>query len=355
MPQADGSAKEQRLDVIIATQRNRRLHFFDASSLEPLGSFVVHHLAHTVSASPDGRTLYVQQALTPDGNGCCALLAIDLLTKRMCPMVEPSNLAVPTPDGQTVFTQRGAVGIEVFDARTLARMPIIEAPGNYHLHPSQDSRWLFGTTSWQGPSLDIIDIKEGALVQRLSIPQKAWPSGTWLGDKFYLHARENGQSRLWVAAAHAKALEAPYQLDLPDLMETRGPGLLQLIAGGNRLFLFEIFGHKLDRRRGGKKDLPGGVFLIDPDSRKLISHLAPEIHFSRLVVSSDGRTVYGIDSGQLDWNGPVRLLKLDVEGKVLVEQILETDVWFLAWASVPESLIPRGEVGTIPCSAQSGR
>jgi len=107
---ANLSEKDQNVDVLVATRRNRRLDFFDVGSLELLGSFRIHHLAHSVSASPGGRTLYLQQAAAPNGNSCCALFSLDLTTKVMCPLIEPSNLGVPTPDGLRVFTQRGNVG-----------------------------------------------------------------------------------------------------------------------------------------------------------------------------------------------------------------------------------------------------
>ena len=55
-------------EVILATQRDHALHVIDAETLEPLGRFVVHNLAHWVGASPDGRRLYLAQAETPDGN-----------------------------------------------------------------------------------------------------------------------------------------------------------------------------------------------------------------------------------------------------------------------------------------------
>jgi hypothetical protein len=34
--------------------------------------------------------------------------------------------------------------VEVFDAKSLARLPVIKAPGNYDLTVSPDSQWLFG-------------------------------------------------------------------------------------------------------------------------------------------------------------------------------------------------------------------
>jgi hypothetical protein len=343
------ASKDQNVDVLIATRRNRRVDFFDISSLDLLGSFAVHPLAHSVCVSPNGRTLYLQQAATPNGNSCCALFSLDLATRVLCPLIEPSGVGIPTSDGLRVFTQRGNVGIEVFDAKTLVRLPTLQAPGIYRLSVSGDSRWLFGTTNWKGPSVDIFDLKSGRLARRLMLPKGSLPSGEWLGDKFYVHALGSGRSHLWMVTPEAQTLGSPFEIDLPNLPESRGPTFLQMLAGGNHLFLFEVFGHKLDPRRRNVS-LGGGVFVINPSDGSVISHLAPTIQFSRLVVSRDGRTLYGIDSGQLDWHGPVRLLKIDTEGgSILVQRSLDTDVWFIAQAKVPKQLIPRGVLETQPC------
>ena len=69
----EATATPTTREVILATQRDQRLHFFDAATLEPLGAFVVHSPAHHVSASSDGRTIFLAQGATPDGSGCCAL------------------------------------------------------------------------------------------------------------------------------------------------------------------------------------------------------------------------------------------------------------------------------------------
>ena len=343
------SEKDQNVDVLVATRRNRRVDFFDVSSLDLLGSFAIHNLAHSVCVSPNGRTLYLQQPATPNGNSCCALFSLDLATRVMCPMIEPSSVGVPTPDGLKVFTRRGNVGIEVFDARTLVRLPTIQAPGVYRLSVSPDSRWLFGTTSWKGPSVDIFDLKSGTLASRLMLPKGSLPSGAWLGDKFYVHGWMGGRSHLWTVTPEAQALGSPVEFDLPNLPESRGPTFLDMLAGGSHLFLFEVYGHKLDPRRSGPS-LGGGVFVISPSNGDVVSHLAPTIQFSRLVASSDGRTLYGIDSGDLEWKGPVRLLKLDTErGSIVAQRTLDTDVWFITAARVPKQLIPRGVLDTVPC------
>jgi hypothetical protein len=47
-------------------------------------------LAESVVASPDGRRLFVAQALPADEHSCCALFALDLRAKSLCPLIEPA-------------------------------------------------------------------------------------------------------------------------------------------------------------------------------------------------------------------------------------------------------------------------
>jgi len=101
---------------------------------------------------------------------------------------------------------------EVFDARTLVRLPTIQAPGNYRFSVSPDNRWLFGTTSWKGPSIDIFDLRSGMLARRHMLPKGSWPRGEWLGDKFYVHALDGGRSLLWTVTPEAETLGSPVEL-----------------------------------------------------------------------------------------------------------------------------------------------
>ena len=52
--------------------------------------------------------------------GCCALYAIDLKTHEMTKLIEPTSSIALSPDGQYVLTQRGAVGVEVFQRTYVA-------------------------------------------------------------------------------------------------------------------------------------------------------------------------------------------------------------------------------------------
>ncbi|MBI4483917.1 MAG: hypothetical protein HY652_13655 [Acidobacteria bacterium] len=335
--------------VILTTQRKRRLHVFDASTLERLGYFTINDNANSVTATPDGRRLFIAQGPTPESDGCCALFVLDLATGAICKLIDPSSLAVTSPDGRWLFTQRGAVGIEIFDASTLARLPIMDAPGFYRLLPSPDGRWMFGTTNWRGPSLDVFDLEKRTLVRRLALPRGSAPRGAWLDEQFYLYAHDHKQGNLWKVKPETTELDVPVQIALPDLATDNKPLFHELIVGGERLFLYEPFGHKLDRRHRSAKAVPGGIFAIEPSSGNVIGYWTSSVHFHQVMASSDGRHLYGLDSGPLGWRGPVRLLKLDAtSGTVLAERLLENDVWFMALARLPKLLAPHGEVQPKP-------
>ena len=350
-----GSANDLR-EVIVATQRKSRLHVFDANTLRPLGYFTVNNNAHSVVASPDGLKLFLEQPAPPDVNGCCALFALDLVSHKLCKLISPSSLGAPTPDGRWLFTQRGNIGIEVFDAKTLVRLPKIDAPGLYRLLPSPDSRWLFGITYSQrghGPSLDIFDIENKVLVRRLPVSNDPLPQGIWLGDQFFLYADDGNQGKLWRVTPETTELDTPLKISIPDLSPGKQTIRRTLIAGGKHLFLYEGFGGKLSRSRDGNQEIPGGVFSIEPSSGKIVDHLSRSAHFAKIIASADGQWLYGIDLATTEWSGPARLLKLDASnGAIMAERALEQDVWFISLAKLPASAIPQGAIQPEPCESR---
>lgn len=351
---------ETRQVIFAAAMRSLgRLHLFDAATLEPLGYVVTSKVVDDVSVAPDGQTVFIAQATTPEGQGCCALFALDLATGAMCRLNEPALHSVPSPDGRWVFTQRGNVGLEVFDARTLARMPTIEAPGVYGLHPSPDSRWLFGLTNWDGPSIDIFDLGLMRLVRRLPVPadrDKDWSgdNGVWLGEYFYyyLHQSEH-QAYLWTITPERSSLDAPVALTvaLPGVTGAQLPAHANLVGGGGRLFVYTPLSwwSKVDPRSTGEA-VTGGVFVVEPTKGKVAAHLVPSQDFGRVIASPDGRYLYGLVEEGPRREGPVRLLKLDaVTGTVLAEHMLPSDAWSITTATLPETLVPRGEVQPAAC------
>lgn len=272
-----------------------------------------------MSASPDGRTLYLEQPPPSRPNGCCALFSLDLATAALCELIYPSSPGVTSPDGRLLFTQRGNVGVEVFDAKSLAKLPVIRAPGGYTLYVSPDSRWLFGAQSWVDTSLDIFDIGRGELVRRLGLPGERSPRGAWLGNRFYLYAHDGKQGNLWQVTPETTELAAPKNIALPIASSNGRPISQQMLAARDRLIVFEQLGWwlKMDRRSEDAEPL-GGLFSIDPATGEF-EHLAPATNFAQLLTSEDGRNLYGIDAGMREENQP-SLLRLDARtGRILKE------------------------------------
>lgn len=338
-------AADDGQNVILATRRAGRVEVFDAATLQPLGTIGVDPLAESIEASPDGHTLFIAQAMLSIRNSCCGLFALNLDSKEMCFLREPAMKATPSPDGQKLFFQRGNVGIEVFDAKTLARLPTIKAPGNYALKPSPDGRWIMGTTNWKTPSVDIFDMAAGAMVRHLDVPYSS--SGAWAGNRFLLYGFDGHQGALWTLTPESTTLGPALKVAIPDI-----PGGCQpqnLAVGGDHLFLYELYGAKLDRRDDCGAKVPGGAFEIEASTGTVLSHLAPSLYFGRLAVSADGQHLYGIVISK-SWTG-IRLVEVDRKtGDIVAEQRLEDDVWNIALGRIPAGLVPRGYVTPAACS-----
>lgn len=348
---ASATAQVQKTrEVIIATRRNHRVVVFDARSLAQLGQFIVSEGAETVRASPDGRTLFLQQPPPSEPNGCCALFSLDLATGSLCELVFPSSPGVMSPDGRLLFVQRGNVGVEVFDAKSLARLPVIKAPGGYSLYVSPDSRWLFGAQSWVDTSLDVFDLERREMVRRLALPAQRTPRGAWLGNRFYLYAHDGREGNLWQITPDTTELAAAKKIALPVPNRDGKAVYQQVVAAGDRLIAYEPLGWWLkSARRKEDAEMLGGLFSIDP-ATGAFEHLAPGTDFTLVVASEDGRNLYAIDAGTAAQTRPTTLLRLESKtGTILKKRDLARDVWNITVARLPESLIPRGRVWTTPC------
>ncbi|HEX8797929.1 MAG TPA: hypothetical protein VF772_04915, partial [Terriglobales bacterium] len=139
-------------------------------------------------------------------------------------------------------------------------------------------------------------------------------------------------------------LGPPVKVNLPFVApecELHDQGILGDLG---RLLVFELFGGKGDRRGGCSKDIPGGVFLVNPQSGRQITHIAPELHFAQLISRKDGAELYGIDLASPDWTS-IALVRLNATtSQILVRQNLPSDVWFIDLANIPEELLPHGQV-----------
>lgn len=367
---AAGSQGQTR-EVVLAIQRNHRLHVFDSDTLEPLGRIVgLNNLLEHVSVSPNGQTLYLAQAATFDGDGCCALFAFNLSTSEMCYLIEPAMDSLPSPDGRWLFAQRGSVGIDVIDVATRARTTIatfdmrrahenrddLPLRGNYALYPSNDGRWMFGVALWQKPSLGIFDLWSHTMVRELRIPVA---SGARVGSQFYLYENAGRQPRLFAVKPEMTRLGPPLPItgSTPGLTPAQLPTSAHLIATDDRLLVYQPVAPWLMSRVDAVPSR--GIFVIDPAPGVLTGHLAPSAQFARVVVGTDGQRLYGLDAGQSSQErsdlGP-RLLAVDGRtGEVLAERSLGQDAWHLAVAQVPASLVPRGDVHPTACRAERAR
>ncbi len=333
--------------VLLGAHREGWIEVLGLDSFSPIARFQVGRKADSVAASPDGRILYITQKLSSDPNGCCALYAVDLIHRSMTFMIEPATRAVVSPSGDRVFTQRGNVGVEVFDGRTLKKLPTLKSRASYSLHPSPDGRWLYGVTNsgdiltrntQEGPALHIFDLQRNERVRQLSLPYPAI-DGAWIDNIFYLVGFDGEQGHLWRVTADLTALDRGQAFPLPGLTRDRRDLIpLAAFASGAHLFIYERFGMKIDRRDGGK-EVSGGIFEVDPAKAQVVRRLAPELHFARLVAAPDGRALYGIDVESSAWKFP-KIVKLDVgSGRVEVMENLPADVWSLGVATIPSELL----------------
>lgn len=322
--------------VLVASRRAGWIEFINPQTLQTINRFEMGRLAESVTVSADGRTLFIAKAMHSEPEGCCGLYALDLEKGSLSPVIEPAHRVALSPKADRLFTQRGNAGIEVFELKSLARMPAIKAPGIYALHPSPDGRWLFGITEWDGPSLDIFDIQANQLTARVVI----WfdsPSGVWLDDRFYLYAFDGHFGHLWAATPETANFNAGRVIRFPHAVTSENAVTHTLIGAGGRLFLYEQFGTKLDH----DKPSPGGLFEIDPATGAVKNYLTPELHFGRLLVSAGGETLYAIDLPRRNWTTPT-LVKLDSNtGKIQAKQELDPDVWNIALADIPAELLGR--------------
>lgn len=342
---ANGAQDKQT--VLLAAHRAGKVEVFDPVTLAPIGSINVLPLADGITSSPNGKFLYIPEGVAPDFNGCCALYALELETGKMTRLVMPTTRATVSPDGRYVVTQRGNVGIDVFDGRTLAQESPVQrsvAPGLYGLSFSSDARLLFGVTNSPQPSLDIFDVGSRQLVRRYSVSDGVSLLGTWVRDDFYLYSYHGADGQIWKVNVGSPTLGLPLTVRFPDAVPTCGMPDEKILGAGNRIFLYEAFGSKADRRLTCKTSIPGGVHSIDPETGNVLPALAADAHFNSLIASPDGKELYGIDVRNPNWDS-IALLRLNAAtGELLAKKELTPDVWIIDLASLPPKLVPHGEI-----------
>jgi hypothetical protein len=141
------------------------------------------------------------------------------------------------------------------------------------------------------------------------------------------------------------ALLASVALNAQDanryILATRRSGAIEIIdpesltglaAASGNLFLYEMFGWKLDRRTNCF-GVQGGAWIVEPSSGRLLAHVAPDLHFSELIADREKGELYGISAGDPNWRSGIELVRMDAQdGRILQSRTLEDDYWRIAFA-----------------------
>ncbi len=325
-----GSVALQAQDAnryILATRRSGAIEIMDPESLATIGRIHFDLPSKSVglngiSASADGTTLYVEGPI-PNGpnqsvgsGGCCVLYSIDLATLQT----------------------RQVAGI----GGTASRARFVTSDGiTYPVAP------LSGSEA-RAPSgaVDLYDPTQGKFVRYLApsgLGQGWWRNGIRVNDRFVFYAAEDDGSaaRLWSISSDGTHVSVPVEsfADVPGCSSSAETGL----AGAtNNLFLYEMFGWIGDRR-DQCKGVPGGAWIVDPSTGKLLVHVAPNLYFHELVANRDAGELYGISVSDPNWRSGVELVRIDArDGSILRSRVLESDFWSISFGSLHS--IPAGDV-----------
>ncbi len=302
-----------------------------------------------VSASADGTIVYVEGPITglPDASGsCCFLYSVDLATLHAKTVAgiwgSRSREAFVISDGVVHRTA------ELSPSGSIADM------GGDQLHLDPPGHLLFGVRGFRGPALDVYDLVRGSIIRRLTptgLDGDWYPSGAWSGDRFYFYAaRSDGSAaRLWAVSAKTEQLGPGVAVktfgQIPGCSRGR---LEEITAAGGNLFVYERFGTKIDRRDLCHTQIPGGAWLVNPETGRLVRHDAPHLHFAALIPGRAEPVLYGLTAeGGSTWKAPVELVRIDArDGRVMQSRVLDTDIWRIATASLRAA--PTGDVRAVP-------
>jgi hypothetical protein len=290
-----------------------------------------------ISAGFDGSTLYVEGPLPSDPHGCCAPYMIDLTTLR-------AKVAAGIPGSGTRNSLVSSGGV-VYPA-ALTRAGTVQGMDNDLLHLSPNRRWLFGVRNFQGPVLDVFDMERGFVVRRLApqrLEENVAASGAWAGGHFFLYVALPGAlGRLWVVSPETEQLGDGVEVGpIGQAAGCPGPITRAVTTAGGNLFLYELFGFKGDRRAQCRGRVPGGAWMADSATGKLVRQIAPDLHFSALIADRASAMLYGLAPGGAGWEPPVQLVRINAgDGRVLQSRVLDPGFWRIAVVSLRS--IPSG-------------
>jgi hypothetical protein len=317
--------------VLLASRRGGWIEAIRLDTLQTVSRIRVPTMVERVASDVSGQQLFVIAHKTRQ-SGCCVLFALDPQSLQLSSLLEPVQSATFTID--RLFTQRGNMGIEVFDSHTLIHLPTIRTPGIYQLRPSPDGQRLFGITHWPEPSLDLFDIGQGVMIARKAVTGVSTLTGAWLGPQYFLFTVQSGRAKLWPVRSDDGEMGHAVSLSFAGSFWDCKLTPYDVIASGARLVIYGQFGLKSD----GACAVPGGFLVVDPATGAVTDRLASSLRFRQMVASSDGRALWGLDVGDPAW-GKVRIVKIDAAtGQVIDEKLLDSDIWYLTTGQIPHEM-----------------
>lgn len=326
-------------DVILVAGGTHLVEVIDSDSLEtygrihfqfPIGSVGING----VGLSADGTTVYVEGPISSAPNTCCHLYATDVATLQ-------TGVAASIPGSPSRDSFVISEGV-VHRRTSLPATALSAGMRNSRLHLSADGRWLYGVRNGGGAALTVFDVAEERVAREFALPDaggNSFQSGTWAGDRFYLFAaREDGLGRLWIMLPETTQLGEGINVEFGRISGCREPASKTLTAAGGRLFMYEVFGFKGDRRNCNAA-VPRGAWMVDPASGRLLNHVAGDVALSALMGDRTKPVLYGLGSGNL--------LRIDaVSGAVLKAR--GVDSGFLRMAVGAMRVVPSGDVVAVP-------
>lgn len=304
--------------VLLAATRAGGVEVIDPATLATIVRISTPYNTNSVAASADGKRLFIA-APGRLGSGCCSIFALDPPSQRMMEFESPA-LEV-TIAGDRVLAQRGNAGIDVFDAHTLAPLPVIAAQAHYELKASPSGQAAFGITRSPEPALDLFNLVSGQRIVSHVFAPGAILAGTYVGNDYYLFAVEEGEARVH----HVRSDTGQFEERVVSMPATLFPAcsgaVYDAVAAADKIAIYAIFGVK------GAGCAPGGYVLADPGARSASQRLAPGLRFRQLV--GIGASLYGLAVGG-EPSQQAQIVKLDpISGKVLAEKALNPGVWYL--------------------------
>jgi hypothetical protein len=321
---------------IIAAGRSGDVEFVDPATLKTVSRIHIDVNPHGVGlngvfVNENGSTIYVEGPTSQEGHACCSLYSIDLATlesrKEAGIWGSSSREPIVIADGV------------VYQAAKLASSGVIKNEIGFGFHLSSNRSSLMGMTSSLGPEIDLYNLNAGATIRKLKQPDLGegwWASGTWSGDNFYLYANKPSQpdARVWILSSNTTQLGDGIIVDPHGEVPGCQHEIFEAVtAAGGNLFLYELFGGKFDRRSGCEQQIPGGAWLLDPTTGRLVKHVAPDLYFSELIPDPTQPILYGLSADGENYYQSTKLARIDAhDGNVLQVRALDSDLWRIVTA-----------------------